>query len=131
MSNRKEADMEKTLFEELGGLDAIVAAVEIFYGKVLGDTNLAPFFEHMSIDDQGDKMVAFMTWAFGGPDEYKGKDLRTAHKGLVKNKGLNDSHFDAVAEHLLATLQELEVAENLIDKAIGIVASTRDEVLDK
>lgn len=127
----REKTMEQSVFDEIGGLDAIVAAVEIFYAKVLGDATLAPFFEHLSMDEQGDKMVAFMAWAFGGPSEYKGKDLRAAHKGMVKNKGLNDAHFDSVATHLVATLEELDVPQKLIARVVDIVASTRDEVLDR
>lgn len=123
--------MTTSLFDQIGGFDAIVAAVDIFYAKVIGDASLAPFFEHLSMDMQSEKMVAFMAWAFGGPGEFKGKDLREAHKPLVKNKGLNDSHFDAVAVHLEATLKELNVPNNLIKEALGIVASTRDEVLDR
>ena len=68
--------------------------------------------------------------AFGGPNNYSGKDLTQAHAKLVKD-GLNDSHFDAVAGHLNATLQELGVAKDLIGEAMAIAAGTRDDVLGK
>lgn len=122
---------EKTIFEEIGGFEAILAAVDIFYDKVIHDALLAPFFQHMDMDGQQNKMVSFMAWAFGGPDEYKGRDLRAAHQGLVKNMGLTDRHFDAVAVHLQSTLQELDVNDELIQRVISLVASTRDEVLNK
>ena len=38
--------------------------------------------------------------------EIQGRDVRSAHLRLVK-QGLSDAHFDAVAGHLQATLQEL------------------------
>jgi hemoglobin len=72
-----------------------------------------------------------MTRAFGGPAEHAGRDLRTAHAQLVREKGLGDQHFDAVAEHLVSTLRELGVAENLIEEALAVVASTRNEVLNR
>jgi hemoglobin len=71
-----------------------------------------------------------MTWAFGGPAEYKGRDLREAHGALVK-RGLSDSHFDAVAKHLSATLEELGVEKQLINEALAIVGGTRPEVLNR
>lgn len=108
-----------------------MAAVDIFYKKVLADEHTKPFFVGLDMDQQIRKQIAFMTVAFGGPDEYKGRDLRAAHAGLVKRRGLNDSHFDAVAQHLVATLNELGVAQPLIDEAIGIVATTRDSVLGR
>lgn len=122
---------EKTIFEEIGGFDAILAAVDIFYSKVMQDKLLAPFFEHLDMDSQGNKMVSFMAWAFGGPEEYKGRDLRIAHQGLVKNMGLTDQHFDAVATHLKSTLEELDVSNALIQRVLDLVGSTRDEVLNK
>lgn len=108
-----------------------MAAVDLFYTKVLDDEVTRPFFEGLDMGKQIKKQVAFMTVAFGGPDEYRGRDLRTAHAGLVKHKGLADVHFDAVAKHLADTLAELGVAQPLIDEALGIVASTRDEVLNR
>lgn len=120
-----------SLYEKVGGEAAVMAAVALFYEKVLADDVTKPFFEGLDMDKQTKKQIAFMTVAFGGPDEYKGRDLRTAHAGLVKNRGLTDVHFDAVAKHLTDTLVELGVAQELIDEAIGTVASTRNEVLNR
>ncbi len=122
--------MTASLFDRIGGMEAVMAATDIFYEKVLADPVISHFFAAIDMQSQTQKMVAFMTWAFDGPSEYRGRDLRAAHKHLVANQGLNDTHFDAVATHLVATLQELEVPQPLIDEAIAIVASTRNDVLD-
>jgi hemoglobin len=125
------APAKASLFERLGGEAAIMAAVDLFYGKVLADEVTRPFFAGLDMPAQTKKQVAFMAWAFGGPEAYKGRDLRTAHRRLVAEMGLNDAHFDAVAKHLKATLEELGVAKELIDEALGIVAGARTEVLDR
>ena len=119
-----------SLYERIGGEGALMAAVDLFYRKVLTDPLTKPFFEKLDMIAQTKKQIAFMAWAFGGPAEYKGRSLRAAHTGLV-NRGLSDSHFDAVAGHLTATLQELKVPPDLIAEALGIVASTRNEVLNR
>ncbi len=36
------------------------------------------------MDKQVNKQIAFMTMAFGGPHNYTGRDLRTAHARLVE-----------------------------------------------
>ena len=108
----------------------MVAAVDLFYKKVLADPLLAPYFSSMSMDALLNKQVAFMTWAFGGPSEYKGRDLRIAHAPLVKN-GLSEAHFDAVAQHLKTTLTELGVSSDLIGEALAIVATTKADVLGR
>jgi hemoglobin len=122
--------MQPTLYERMGGEAAIMAAVDRFYAKVLADERTRPFFENLDMEAQTRKQIAFMTWAFGGPEEYKGRDLREAHAPLVK-KGLSDVHFDAVAGHLQSTLRELGVAEDLVDEALAIVGSVRGAVLGR
>lgn len=122
--------MTTSLYERLGGQVAVLAAVQIFYKRVLEDELTGSYFAKLDMDQQIKKQVAFMTWAFGGPSEYKGRDLRTAHAPLVK-QGLGDSHFDAVAKHLRATLEELGVEEALIVEALTTVGGTRAEVLNR
>jgi hemoglobin len=121
----------ETLFERIGGEAAVVAAVDLFYDKVMADALTRPFFAGIDMPAQIKKQVAFMTMAFGGPDQYKGRDLKTAHAGLVKDHGLTDVHFDAVAGHLEATLVELGVEPGLIHEALTIVAGTRNQVLGR
>jgi hemoglobin len=120
-----------SLYERIGGEAAVTAAVDIFYDKVLADERTRSFFQAIDMKAQIRKQRAFMTVAFGGPDEYRGRDLRSAHADLVKAKGLSDVHFDAVAEHLQATLVELNVPAPLITEVLTIVGSTRDQVLGR
>jgi hypothetical protein len=47
----------------------------------------------------------------------------------VRDRGLGEVHFDAVAQHPRATLVELGVSEALIAEALGIVSGVKDEVL--
>jgi hemoglobin len=120
----------ESLYERLGGEAAIMAAVDLFYRKILADDLTRPFFEGLDMDAMIKKQIAFMAWAFGGPDELKGRDLRTAHAGLLE-RGLGEKHFAAVAAHLKATLEELGVAQPLITEAMAIVGGTKREVLNQ
>ncbi|MCH8237008.1 MAG: group 1 truncated hemoglobin [Proteobacteria bacterium] len=122
--------MTTSLYERLGGEAAVNAAVDIFYRKVLADPSISDFFDTTDMEEQRNKQKAFLSMVFGGPDEYSGKDMREAHAPLVE-KGLNDSHFDAVAGHLDATLRELGVADDLIGEVMTIAGSTRDDVLGR
>jgi hemoglobin len=119
-----------TLFEEIGGKDAVQAAVDIFYNKVLADQRISHFFEGIEMADQRRKQILFLTYAFGGPNKYDGDNMRSAHAKLVE-RGLNDEHFNAVIENLGSTLQELAVPKELISKAAAIAESTRTDVLGR
>jgi hemoglobin len=106
-----------------------MAAVDRFYQKVLADELTRPFFAGLDMEAQTRKQIAFMSWAFGGPERYNARGLRQAHAKLVHDRGLGDEHFDAVARHLKATLEELGVAPALVQEALSIVAGTRQDVL--
>ncbi|HHI93165.1 MAG TPA: group 1 truncated hemoglobin [Gammaproteobacteria bacterium] len=122
--------MSDTLFDRLGGEAAVDAAVDIFYRKVLADDRINEFFDGVDMDKQAAKQKAFLTMAFGGPNNYTGEDMRKGHAHLVE-RGLNDSHFDAVVENLGATLKELGVADDLIGEVAAIAETTRNDVLGK
>ena len=122
--------MTQPLYDRLGGEPAVDAAVDLFYRKVLADDRISHFFDDTDMDGQRGKQKAFLTMAFGGPNDYTGKDLRTAHAPLVE-KGLNEGHFTAVAGHLQETLEELGVGEDTISEVMGIAAGTIDDVLNR
>lgn len=121
---------DKSLFEQIGGEAAVDAAVDIFYRRVLKDQRISRFFDKTDMDKQAVKQKAFLTMAFGGPNNYSGTDMRTAHAKFVE-MGLDDSHFDAVVEDLAATLQELNVPQALIEQVAAVAETTRADVLNR
>jgi hemoglobin len=122
---------EPSLYDRVGGEATIMAAVGILYEKLLADDATRPFFEHLELEALVKKQIAFLACAFGGPEAYRGRDLRTAHRQLVASKGLGDAAFDAVARHLAATLTELELEPAVIDEVLGLIGATRGDVLDR
>lgn len=118
---------EKSLFERLGGEAAINAAVDVFYRKVLQDDRISHFFDTVDMERQHVKQKAFLTMAFGGPNNYTGKDMRAAHAKMK----LTDEHFDAVVENLASTLKELGVGDSDIGEVAKIAESTRNDVLNR
>ena len=130
LDGKTTKEIKLSLYTDIGGEAAVNAAVDIFYRKVLKDDRINRFFEGVDMDKQAATQKAFLTMAFGGPHNYTGEDMRRGHAHLVA-QGLNDSHFDAVMEHIGATLTELNVPANLIAQAAAIAESTRKDVLGK
>jgi hemoglobin len=119
---------DKSLYEKLGGEPAVDAAVDIFYRKVLGDDRISHHFEDVDMNRQREKQKAFLTFAFGGPNRYPGTpDIRAAHARLK----VSEADFDAVMEHLGATLVELQVPPALIQEAATIALSVKNDVLNR
>ena len=119
--------MSTSLYERIGGEPAVDAAVDVFYRKVLQDPRISSFFDTVDMDLQRAKQKAFLSYAFGGPNKYSGKDLRTAHAHMK----LTEEHFDAVVEHLAATLAELGVPAEYIGEVGAIAESVRGHVLNR
>lgn len=119
--------MSGSLYERIGGEAAVDAAVDVFYRKVLADDRISNYFETLDMDAQRAKQKAFLTFAFGGPSAYAGKDMRAAHAKM----NLSEGDFDAVMENLGSTLKELNVPDELITEAAGIAMSVKKDVLNR
>lgn len=116
-----------SLYERIGGDAAVNAAVDVFYRKVLLDERINQFFDTVDMEAQHAKQKAFLTMVFGGPNDYSGKDMRAAHKHM----DLTEEHFTAVAENLVATLEELGVEQGAIDEIVAIALSVKGDVLNQ
>ena len=117
---------DATLYDKLGGKDAVDDAEPICDAKVRAEHRTKHFFDGVDTARQRGKQKSALAYAFGGPVKYDGKDMREAHKHL----DLNEEHFNAVAENLVETLKELNVPQELIDEVVTIAASTHDDVLN-
>ena len=125
------SDVEPTLYDKIGGKDSIQKAVNLFYKKVLMDGRISHFFDNTDMRRLYAHQSQFLSFALGGPNEYQGRDIREAHKNLVEKHGLEERHFDIVAEHLLATLIDLGITEETRNEIMSIVGSTKDAVLNR
>lgn len=117
-----------SLYERLGGGDAVVAAVGVLHDKLLADPELAPFFQGVDMAKLVRKQIAFVTMAFGGPPVDAVAGLRPSHATLV-GRGLDGRHFDAVKRHFFDALLELGVSRELAAEAAGVIETTRADVL--
>ena len=89
--------MASSLYEMIGGRSKIQETVTLFYGKVLADPRLRPFFESVNMDGLRARQSMFLTMLLGGARTYGGREIREVHAG-ARALGLNDSHFDLLME---------------------------------
>jgi hemoglobin len=116
-----------TIYERLGGLVSIDVAVDQFYDRVVGEPELAPFFDRVDLRRLRAHQKTFLAMALGGPDCYEGRDLAEAHRHIT----IDDRHVDLVVGHLAAVLAGLGVSPTLIDEVVSAVEGLRDEVLGR
>ena len=117
-----------SLYEELGGGAAIDAALDRFYEKVLADPRVSGFFDGVDVMAVKRHQAAFLAMAFGGPQDYNGRDLRSAHE-RTRSQGLDEERFEAFMGHFRDTLVELGVPAAKIEQVMTIAYTGKDEVL--
>lgn len=101
------SEATSSLYDRLGGERAIAAVVDDFYGRVLADPLLAPFFVGVERDRLRRMQREFFAAALGGPVLYTGRPLNVVHAG----RGIRTRHLARFLEHLTATLADRDLSE--------------------
>ncbi|GGM76445.1 hemoglobin [Halarchaeum rubridurum] len=115
----------QSIYAEIGGRDAVESVVDDFYDRVLDDPLLQPYFEDTDMNELFAHQVQFVSAVAGGPVEYDGEDMQTAHEGM----GITEEAFERVADYLAAAMAENDVPEEDIDAVIEEVAALKDDVV--
>ena len=114
------------IYEAIGGQPAVEAAVNRFYERVTVDPQLAHFFAGMDLRGLKVHQAAFLGQAIGGPQTYSGAGMQRAHAHLR----IEQRHFDAVAGHLVGTLEDLSVPDHLIEAIVERIAPLASQVVN-
>ncbi len=123
----KMAVKEKSLYERLGGKEAITAVVEEFVGNVAGDIRINSFFKDANIPHLKKMLVEQICEATGGPIKYTGLDMKSAHKGM----GIASTHFNSLVEDLVKALDKFKVPEKEKGELIGALAGMKNDIVEK
>jgi hemoglobin len=114
-----------SLYDALGGENGIRQAVDNFYERVTADPELTHYFANVDMARLRRHQRAMLAAATGGPDQYKGRDMATAHAGL----GITSEHFDSVVAHLVDTLRDLGVEEKTISQVGETLAPLKGDIV--
>ncbi len=117
--------MTTTLFDKIGGRPAIENLVAAFYGRVLTDPLLAPFFEQSDMEKLKKMQLSFFSIALGAGEPEAMPPLREAHQ----NRGIETKHLTRFTELLLETLNAIGISESDASKIYERVATYSNEVL--
>ena len=118
---------EKSLYDRLGGKGAITAVVDDFVGNVAADKRINGFFARADIPRLKMNLVDQICQGTGGPCVYKGKDMRTAHKGM----GIADADFNALVEDLVKSLDKFNVPAREKGELLGILGPLKPQIVNQ
>ena len=122
----------KSLYDRLGGKDAITAVVDRFVGHVAADKRINSFFAKTASDPERLKtfkmnLVNQICEASGGPCKYTGKDMKSAHMG----RGVGGGDFDALVEDLVWALDKLHVGKGEKADLLGALGPMKADIVEK
>ena len=118
------APEEQKLYHAMGGAEVVRECVEDLYQRVLADEELAPFFEHASMDRLRQKQAEFLSAMADGPVNYTGAELGEVHRG----RGINVKHFSKFCGHFADALEARGVAPHVIDEILARLALYSDTI---
>jgi hemoglobin len=107
-----------SIYNKIGGHEAIEAVVEDFYVRVLADDQLASFFTGTNMSRLKGKQVEFFAAALGGPEPYTGAPMKQVHQG----RGITMHHFSLVAGHLGNALTAAGVPSQTVTEILMAIA---------
>ena len=118
--------MSPSLYERLGGKDAIVAVVDDFVARCAGDARINGKFARTDIPRLKTSLVNQVCEAAGGPCTYSGRDMRTTHDGMAVTGG----EFEALVEDLVATLDKFGVGEAEKSELLSVLGPMRVDIVE-
>ena len=119
----------KTLYERLGGYDAISAVANDLLPRLQADPRLRRFWDHRGEDGiarEKQLLVDFLCSSAGGPMYYTGRDMKTSHKGMR----IGDGDWSAFLTHVEATLDRFQVPQRERDEVVAFIQSTRADIVE-
>lgn len=120
---------QKTLYERLGGYDAICAVANDLLPRLQADPRLGRFWQHRGEDGiarEKQLLIDFLCSSAGGPLYYTGRDMKISHKGMKISEG----DWGALLAHLNATLDTFKVPQPERGEVVAFIQSTKTEIVE-
>ncbi|MDQ1472619.1 MAG: hemoglobin [Bryobacterales bacterium] len=124
------ADAGKSLYDRLGGQPAVEAVANGLVDRILADNRVNKWFAHAAASTENAnqykaKLATFICAGVGGPCKYTGLDMVSAHKG----RAVTSEAFDAVAQDLVAQLDQLKVPAKEKHEVMEIIGSLKPSIV--
>ena len=120
---------DRSLYERLGGYDALAAVASDLLPRLQSDPRLGRFWQHRGEDGvrrEKQLLIDFLCSNSGGPLYYTGRDMQTSHRGMR----ISENDWSAFLAHLNATLDAFRVPEVERDQVIAFIQSTRSDIVE-
>ena len=119
----------KTLYERLGGYDAIAAVADALMVRIKDDDKLRRFYDHRGADGiarEQQLLIDFLCTSTGGPMVYTGRDMKSLHVGMR----LDEEDWKRAMNHLATVLDTFEVPEQEKGEVMSFHENLKSEIVE-
>ena len=119
----------KSLYERLGGYDAIRPVVKNLFPRLQAYAVLGRFWQNRGADGierEKQLLVDFLCAQAGGPMYYTGRDMVLSHRGMK----VSERDWTTFIAHLNATLDAFNVPQAERADVVAFIQSTRAEIVE-
>ncbi|NUP49064.1 MAG: group 1 truncated hemoglobin [Catenulispora sp.] len=109
-------------WERVGGAPAVKAVLDRFYEGVLGEPQLAGFFENVEVENIKPHLAEVLSVVLGGPGLSPDVDLATYLTDAHARLGVSESDYALTGKVLLDTLAEFDVPDDIVETITGALA---------
>jgi hemoglobin len=118
--------MRSSLYDRLGGKDALTAVVDDFVARCANDSRINAKFAKSDVPRLKAMLVDQVCEAAGGPCTYSGRDMTETHKGM----GVTAGEFDALVEDLVSTLGRFSVPAAEQAELLGVLGPMKPDIVE-
>ncbi len=116
---------QQTLYDRIGGGDALVLVVDEFVANIAADDRINERFANTDLDNLKRLLVEQVCELAGGPCTYTGRSMTESHGGL----GISGEEFDAIVEDLEDALDEFNIADQEKGEILGPLGGLRGQIV--
>jgi hemoglobin len=123
------ATVTKSLYERLGGYDAITAVTNDLLPRLMGDELLGRYWQHRGNDGlarEKQLLIDFLCASAGGPMYYTGRDMKLSHKGMR----VSEADWQVFVGHVEATLGKFQVPAQERADVLAFIDSTKADIVE-
>ena len=123
------SEQGKTLYERLGGYDAIAAVANDLLPRLQNDPQLGRFWANRGEDGvkrEKQLLIDYLCECAGGPLYYKGRNMLLTHHGMR----ISEADWNVFLGHAAATLAKFKVPETEQREVVAFVQSLKKDIIE-
>ena len=120
---------QKSLYQRLGGYDAIATFANDLVPRLQADPLLGRFWQNRGADGVAREMqllIDYLCANAGGPMYYTGRDMKSSHKGMK----ISETDWSTFLRHAGATMVALRIPKQECDEIVAFVLSLKGDIVE-